>query len=265
MPPAIQQPVRELIDGQFVWRKRYAGEQRRLFKWLLRGLCAVLGIPALRPVRSQTAVERCRTERLQIERLAALGVPVPQLVGSSDSENCLSDLGASLTQACREAGDAPAREALIRAGLDALLDLHRRGGNLSQAFARNMTWQDGRVGFIDLEEDPLTVMTLHEAQARDVLFYVSSSARFMPEAPGRYGELLLAHLSHETAPVRDEVLRTASRLRWVSALARLGGERAHALAMALERLRETRRTRPASLPVFLLLALPYGAVQTFLI
>ncbi|MCB1561931.1 MAG: hypothetical protein KDI75_12710 [Xanthomonadales bacterium] len=233
-----QGAVREVIDGRTIWRKRYGGEERRLLKWLLRQLCVLLRTPALRPVRSQTAAGKCRTERQQIERLASLGMPVPDAVATSTVEICLSDLGPSLAQVCRSAPDVSHAESLVRAGFDALLDLHRRGGNLSQAFARNMTWQDGRVGFIDLEEDPLTVMDLHQAQARDVLFYVSSSARFMSTHPQRYADLLLAHLSCESAAVREEVQRTAHRLRWVSPLARLGGMRAQALAVALESLRQ---------------------------
>jgi hypothetical protein len=174
-----------------------------------------------------------------IRRLAGLGANVPEILHAGETELLLGDLGQTLSQACRDETNPAAREALVALGLSALLDLHLRGGYLSQAFARNMTLRDGRIGFIDLEEDPATLMSRAAAQARDVLFYAHSTARFLADRPGVHARLLAAHLAQENPAVRAEVAHTARRLALLAPLARLFGARSRAVADALVSLRQT--------------------------
>ena len=101
-----------------------------------------------------------------------------------------------------------------------------------------MTVRDGRIGFIDLEEDPATMMSLAAAQARDVLFYAHSTARFLADRPGAHATLLSAHLAQETPAVRAEVSHTARKLAVLAPLARPFGARARAVAEALVSLRQ---------------------------
>ena len=158
---------------------------------------------------------------------------MPPLLAVGDRELLLGDLGPTLAMVCRAEPDAGKRRDLVQLGLDALAAVHARGGYLSQAFARNMTMRDGRIGFIDLEEDPGTMMSLPAAQARDVLFYAHSTARFLSGQKGEHVRLLQAHLARETPEVRAEVARVASRLCWLSPLACLFGRRSRDVAEAL--------------------------------
>jgi hypothetical protein len=61
-------------------------------------------------------------------------------------------------------------------GLRALHQLHRKGLNVSQAFARNMILTKEGIAFIDFEDNPLEVMTVLEAQVRDYALYLHSTA-----------------------------------------------------------------------------------------
>jgi hypothetical protein len=98
------------------------------------------------------------------------------------------------------------------------------GGHASQAFARNLTWDGERVGFIDLEEDPATVMPPVAAQARDLLLYVQSSARVFEREEAAFREALAEALAEEPAAVRAEAVRTARALGGLVRIAlRLGG------------------------------------------
>lgn len=224
---------RESWQGQIAWRKTYAdgGHRRRIaaLRWVARQLGANALLAPL-PLSPELA---CRTEQAMINRLGALGANVPPLLAVGDRELLLGDLGPTLALVCRTETDAGKRRDLVQLGLDALAALHGRGGYLSQAFARNMTVLDGRIGFIDLEEDPATVMSLAAAQARDVLFYAHSTARFLSDHPGKHARLLQAHLARETAAVRAEVARTASALSWLAPVARLFGRRSRDVAEAL--------------------------------
>lgn len=224
---------RESWQGQVAWRKTYAegGHRRRIaaLRWIARRL----GANALLAPMPLSPALACRTEQSMINRLAALGANVPPVLAVGDRELLLGDLGPTLAVVCRAEPDDDKRRHLVQLGLDALADLHARGGYLSQAFARNLTVRDGRVGFIDLEEDPRTTMSLPAAQARDVLFYAHSTARFLAGQPGEHARLLQAHLARETPEVRAEVARTASALCWLSPIACLFGRRSRDVAEAL--------------------------------
>lgn len=223
--------------GEIAWRKTYSdgGHRRRVaaLRWLARRLGANALLAPI-PLSPELA---CRTEQAMIRRLAVLGAHVPRILEVGERELLLSDLGPTLAETCRREPDALRRHALVALGLDALQDLHSRGGYLSQAFARNLTLRDDRIGFIDLEEDPATMMSLAAAQARDVLFYAHSTARFLTDLPGAHAGLLVAHLARESAETRREVCLAAGKLAWLAPLTRPFGERARAVGDALHSLR----------------------------
>lgn len=224
-------------EGRVAWRKTYSdgGTRRRIaaLRWVARRL----GANALLAPIPLGPAEACRTEQAMIRRLAALGAHVPTILHAGETELLLGDLGPTLSQTCRDETNPAERVRLVALGLSALLDLHRAGGYLSQAFARNMTIRDGRIGFIDLEEDPATIMPLAAAQARDVLFYAHSTARFLADQPGTHAGLLAAHLAQESPAVRADVAHTARRLAVLAPVARWFGARARAVAEALVSLR----------------------------
>lgn len=228
-------------EGRVAWRKTYSdgGPRRRIaaLRWIARRLGANALLAPL-PLSPELA---CLTEQAMIRRLATQGARVPEILAIGDRELLLSDIGPTLSDLCRAEPDPNGRASMLALGLQALLDLHRRGGYLSQAFARNLTLQAGQVGFIDLEEDPASAMSLAAAQARDVLFFAHSTARYLAGVPGAHAALLAAHLAQETQEVRDEVARTARALAWLAPLARPFGARARAVAEGLSSLRQAAR------------------------
>jgi hypothetical protein len=233
-----QTQVQRVADpGRIAWRKTYSDGGRRRRIAVLRWVARRLGANALLAPIPLSPELACRTEQAMIRRLATLGARVPQILEIGDRELLLSDLGATLAETCRREPDPARRRDLVSQGLDALHDLHRRGGYLSQAFARNLTIDAQGIGFIDLEEDPATMMSLAAAQARDVLFYAHSTARFLTDLPGEHARLLAAHLGRESDETRREVSRTARKLAWLAPLARPFGARARAVGEALRSLR----------------------------
>ena len=226
------------LPGQVTWRKTYSegGHARRIaaLRWLARRL----GADALLAPYPQGPEAACRTELAMIQRLAALGVRVPRVLEAGQDHLLLSDLGPTLAATCRHEPDADRRRELVALGLEALHDLHHRGGYVSQAFARNLTIDAHGIGFIDLEEDPATMMPLAAAQARDVLFYAHSTARFLADVPGEHARLLARHLGRESEAVRQQVARTTRALAWLAPLASPFGARARAVGEALRSLRD---------------------------
>jgi len=235
--PRIEQEER---NGEIVWRKHYGNPGRRLRMAMLRWLARRLGLNALLAPLPLQAEAACTTEASMIARLAALGAHVPSVLEQGERHLLLSHLGPTLGLLCKREPDSEARARLLAHGFDALLDLHSRGGYVSQAVARNLTFDGERVGFIDLEEDPRQMMPLAAAQARDALLWVQSSARFLADSPARYADLLADYLEREAPAVRGEILKTARRLRWLVWPAALGGARGRAFAEALRQLASAR-------------------------
>jgi tRNA A-37 threonylcarbamoyl transferase component Bud32 len=186
---------------------------------LLNGFARLAGLQLL---KAAPAPGGARAQQIEVQRLRSLvaaGVPVPQVLHEEDEFFVQSWLGdARLDHLLKS-------EAALdwwQRGLRTLVELHARDQYLSQAFARNFIASGETLAMIDFEDDPLEVMTLDEAQARDWLAYLHSSAlafRLRPPAPrAECIALLRAELARERAPVRQRVADTARRLRWVQRL-----------------------------------------------
>lgn len=187
---------------------------------LLNGFARLVGLQGLKaaPAHGGARAQAIEVERLQ--RLAAAGVAVPRVLHVDDEFFVQSWLGdARLDRLLKREGAL----AWWQRGLRTLVDLHARGQYLSQAFARNFIASGDALAMIDFEDDPLEVMTLDEAQARDWLAYLHSSAlAFRLKPPAAHADcvaLLRAELAREREPVRQLVAHTARRLRWVQRLA----------------------------------------------
>jgi len=186
---------------------------------LLNGLARLIQLPLLKaaPAHGGARAQRIELDRLRL--LAAAGVPVPQVLHAEDEFFVQSWLGETRLDQLLRRGDA-----LVwwQRGMRALVDLHARDQYLSQAFARNFIARGDALAMIDFEDDPLEVMTLEQAQARDWLAFAHASAlAFRKRLPAPHAEciaLLRAELAHEHAAVRQLVSDAARRLRWVQRL-----------------------------------------------
>lgn len=169
-----------VVSGRDAWLKAYeGGDSRRLALGLLDAVARRLDIEALRPPPHPGGGAAKRIEARRIAELAALGVHVPRVLGEGDSTLLLSDIGTTLAARLRDARDDPARiDVLTTRAIDAIAEAHARGAYFGQLVPRNITIDDaGCVGFIDFEEDPLDVMALPQAQARDWLLFAFGMAK----------------------------------------------------------------------------------------
>ncbi len=161
------------------------------------------------PARGGAAGQAIETARLR--SLAAAGVRVPAVLHVDPGFIVIAHLeGKSLVEGI-ERGSAEGFDAWQQ-GLDALVDLHGRGGYLSHAFARNFIATDAGLAMIDFEDDPLEVLALDEAQARDWLAYLHSSVWLLQRDAAEIGRSVAAALAREKAGVRELVVGAGRRL-----------------------------------------------------
>lgn len=229
-----------VMGGRVAWLKRY-GRQPRARRaathvWNL----IVVGLDA-RPLRSPPQHDHERAKQLELQRIRQLrerGVLVPKVLGEGRATLLLSDIGPSLSNRLKDAAAPRQVDELVHDAVAAIVSAHRRGAYLGQAFARNIVVSDGRVGFIDFEEDPLEVMPLRDAQARDWLMFTAGVSRHYEGRSEVLAGMIGEALPEVAGDVALEVRQVASRLGFLRRCTRHLGRRARALGVAVAALRD---------------------------
>lgn len=181
---------------------------------LMREAARLLRMPALLPVPAHGGARAQAIELRRLRELRAAGVSVPAVLRESEAGIVLQFVGErALVEQFKL--DAATGLAAWRRGLDAIADVHERGQYLSQAFARNMLELDGRIWFIDFEDDPLETLSLVQAQTRDWLAYLHSSI-WLLTAP-RAAQLAVWNTTVRAmpGPVAQRLRNGTRRLLWL--------------------------------------------------
>lgn len=198
---------RVLVKGQRATRSPWPHRILNCLAWMA-GVSYMKAVPVHGEARSQAI------EVMRLRALHGAGLPVPEVLHVAEDYVVMSYLGArDLALTLREQG-MQAWD-LWYAGMEELLRVHARGQYLSQCFARNIIVSDRFHGLIDFEDDPLEVMTLVEAQARDWLIYLQSTLFNLGPDADRLADALHAVLDRESEPVRAVLGHAARRLGWL--------------------------------------------------
>lgn len=189
---------------------------------LLNLIACVVRVPLLRAVPVHGGARSQAVEVARLRALAAAGAPVPRLLYVAPDHIVMTWLGGNQLANLLSEGH-PAGLAIWRQGADALVALHAKGEYLSQCFGRNMIVDD-RVapprfaGMIDFEDDPLEVMCLTEAQARDWFIYLQSTVWNLPASAEQIDTEIDRLMQAERPEVRAAFGRVARKLSWLRRL-----------------------------------------------
>lgn len=208
-----------LWQGQPAWLKLSVPQPPAWRYRLLAGIARLLRHPAMQPVRPHGGAAGIRNEGGRLAALAAAGLHVPLLLAHDDQWLLISDLGHITLEIMIRHADPDARLEHWQQGADYIRKAHRNGQYLSQAFARNLVWSaDHGLGAIDFEDDPISAMTLAQAQIRDWLPYLFSTAIYFEDRLPLLCAAIRDVLAHEEAAVRDGVYTALRRTAWLRAL-----------------------------------------------
>ena len=198
---------RVLVKGQ---RARRSPWPHRVLNWFAK----LARVPYLKAVPVHGGPVSQSIELRRLAALTAAGLPVPLVRHVATDYFVMDYLGRKdLAVTLREQGMQAF--GLWRAALEQLLLVHARGQYLSQCFARNMIVSDQFEGLIDFEDDPLEVMTLVQAQARDWMVYLQSTLVNLAAEPALLDDVLGQLLQQESAEVRAVLRHAARRLAWL--------------------------------------------------
>lgn len=206
-------------QGQPAWLKLSVPQPPAWRYQLLAGMARLLQQPALQPVRPQGGTAGIRNEADRLNALLNAGLRAPQLLEQDAHWLLISDLGHTTLESLIRHADPVARLDYWRRGADYIQQAHRAGQYLSQAFARNLVWSPEQgLGAIDFEDDPVSAMTLTQAQIRDWLPYFFSTAIYFEDRLPLLCAAIREVLAGEAPAVRDGVCQVLRRTAWLRVL-----------------------------------------------
>jgi len=208
--------------GEVYWLKK-STPARGMFRYHALNLFSKLfRAPLLKAVPQkgeQTALD------LEAERITSLkkrGILVPELMAKEPGWILLKDLGVSIIDDFKQnRHDMPRIRKLFADCLDGIKQLHKQDQYMSQGFVRNMLKikeDPAQIGFIDFEDDPLTVMNLAQAQARDLILFINSTARFFIKDSKFFQQQIHKFIDGHNPEVIVNIFKTNNSLLWLTKL-----------------------------------------------
>ena len=220
---ALRQTGRHIVPvrwhGQPAWLKLSVPQPPAWRYQLLAGMARLLQHPALQPVRPHGGTAGIRNEAHRLASLADVGLRVPQLLAHDDHWLLISDIGHTTLEMLLRRSEAETQMEHWQRGAGYILQAHRAGQYLSQAFARNLVWSpEHGFGAIDFEDDPISAMTLAQAQIRDWLPYFFSTAIYFEKRLPALCDRIHSVMAQEDEAVHKGVYTALRRTAWLRAL-----------------------------------------------
>ncbi|MDB5491493.1 MAG: serine/threonine protein kinase [Micavibrio sp.] len=177
-----QYPQSRTIRGRGLednlWVKQAVPPKARIWHLLQKIIAICVPNPMLRATVSNGGGNALRMEATRLQEFRAKGFHAPEVLAFNDEMLILTHLGPQLRDALDQMKDAEQRLAVMKIATAELARLHNAGLAHGRPYLRDMTWDGDKIGFLDLEENPVDVMPLAFAQARDVWVFLSAASRF---------------------------------------------------------------------------------------
>lgn len=169
---------RTLYNDESAWIKR-PEKRRSNVVGLLHSWVGLFLPDVLQPTGSQGGMAALLEEADRLKRFSANSIAVPVVLGVTQDSIILSDCGPHLRHVLKTTSNRQEMDKLLQNVTRNLAQLHAKGFVHGRPHLKDMTLKDdGTVCLLDLEEDPLKVMGLKAAQARDIWLLLSSCAEF---------------------------------------------------------------------------------------
>lgn len=128
-----------------------------------------------------------KAEVSRLERFRSNDINVPEVLYHTDTQFIMRDIGKTLEKIFADEPSLPTRHKKMEEAAKLLAQLHEKKLFHGRPYMKDFVYDSTTelMGFIDLEEDPLQVMTPEEAQARDAWLFLSSLSSYMPDDPDR--------------------------------------------------------------------------------
>lgn len=168
-------------NGQRLWIKRRPFSKKKLAHRLQGVIASLFCLPIFYPTVSTGGAQSLFDEAERLNLFATRHMPVPRVMAVTPDFLITNDVGQQLHRYLQQLTQSEAVHLVLLSAVGLLNQLHREGLCHGRPSFGDMTIQDNVISLIDLEENPLEVMTLAEAQARDVWLFFLNAARYCPK------------------------------------------------------------------------------------
>ncbi len=187
--------------GTVVWIKKISFSKQTIWHVLQKVCSTILRAPILRPTVLIAGGEVALKDQAdRIRAYADSGFHVPEIIEQGTDFLVLSDLGVTLQMYLntlqKTHKSQESEELLLRAACE-IARLHNAGYAHGRPHLKDLVYDETRdlIGFLDLEENPLSVMPQECAYARDMWLFLCSAARYADEDEDLIKRLYQAYLT----------------------------------------------------------------------
>lgn len=204
-------------NGHTLWIKRIEGSKKKSRHHIQKLASALIPFPILKLTVSPGGEIAARNEAERLRLFHASDIHCPQLLYADDTHLITTDAGIPLEQHLKTLSDNN-RNDFIMLATNALAALHAKGLCHGRPYLKDFVWDKSKktIGFIDLEENPLTVMSLAEAQARDLWIFIGGITPFYPDDVESLAAIIRTYdrdAPHDYREPLDKLVRILSPIR----------------------------------------------------
>lgn len=215
-------------QDQTIWIKRRPFSKRTIWNKIQYVLVKLVLLPPLfYPTTTKGGPASLHAEAMRLKQFSARQIAVPKVIAVTDDFLLTQDVGIQLHQYLCSVKTEDEKFNTLLLAIQALNQLHRAELCHARPSFGDMTWQNGTIFFIDLEEDPLNIMSLAEAQARDVWLFFNNAVRYYPKQDPRLVKLFQAYtpgIHQETLNALHFIVSKMKLFHWIETIfkSRLG-------------------------------------------
>lgn len=212
-----ERTLRASFNDEAVWVKYAAQKSHFTFRAVFNVLAAATGEPVFRPTHNPDPLGSLAVEADRLRYMGERGFFVPKLLKQERDHLVVSDVGTNVNSAMASNDNLAARRAIMEKVVDHLAEVHVRGEFHGRPVIKDLTIKNGVIGMIDLEQEPLKVMPLRDAQSRDIFLALITAGKHAKSDVGMFPQLLTRY--EQKAPA-ETVERLHHNLRLADLFAR---------------------------------------------
>jgi tRNA A-37 threonylcarbamoyl transferase component Bud32 len=200
-------------DGRLIWIKQYNESKVRTWHRIQRAVTSLIPIGIFKTTVSD--FNSLTGEAIRLRKFREKDIPVPEVIYARPGLCAVYDVGGGFREKLRSIDNPNERLSLLKQATLNLANMHQAGLCHGRPLLKDMTWDNGVIYFIDLEEDPLRVMSLAQAQARDIWLFLNGCVPFVSDGEDDLAILFGIYAEHMSADTRAELKRL---VRWLKPL-----------------------------------------------
>ena len=176
-------------NEQLVWIKRRPFSKKKHWHTLQSMLARMVRLPTFASTATAGGPQSLHYEAERLQSFALKNIPVPKVLAVTETFMLTEDVGLQLQNYLHQLSDSKEVRLLLTNAVMTIRQMHQAGLCHARPSLKDMTIRNGIISLIDLEEDPLHVMSLSQAQARDIWLFLNSAARFCNDDPNLLKDL----------------------------------------------------------------------------